>query len=97
MPKKHHILIFQIHDSAEQLLNKVPKRCLPSELGGDISIKEMVEMWKEELAAKRERLLSFDAMNLLSDRGIIRSKNTPSQDETGTGSLPGSFRKLELD
>lgn len=95
--RKFLFLILQIHDSAEQLLTKVPKRCLPSELGGDISVKEMVEMWKEELAAKRERLLGFDVMNLLSDRGIIRSKNTPSQDDTGTGSLPGSFRKLELD
>lgn len=46
---------------------------------------------------KRKRLLSFDDMNLLSDRGIIRRRKPPAQDDTGTGSLPGSFRKLELD
>ncbi|KAJ8925055.1 hypothetical protein NQ315_001226 [Exocentrus adspersus] len=88
---------FTIHDSRDQLLAKVPKRCLPKEFGGELPAKEMIEMWKEELAGKRERLLSFDAMNLVSDRGIIRSKNAPTQDDTGTGSLPGSFRKLELD
>ncbi|XP_018569220.1 alpha-tocopherol transfer protein-like [Anoplophora glabripennis] len=88
---------FAVHDCTDQLLTKIPKRCLPLELGGEIPSKEMVDMWKEELSAKRDRLLGFDAMNLLSDKGIIRSKNTPSQDDTGSGSLPGSFRKLELD
>lgn len=59
--------------------------------------KDMVQLWKEELAAKRELLLTYDKMNLLSDRGIICRKNTPAQDDTGSGSLPGSFRKLEVD
>lgn len=58
---------------------------------------EMVQMWLEELCAKRKRLLSFNDMNLLSDRGIIKRRNTPSTDSTGDGSLPGSFRKLDLD
>lgn len=62
-----------------------------------MSAKHMIQMWREELAAKRERLLSFDAINLLSDRGIISRRNRPSEDNTGVGSLPGSFRKLELD
>lgn len=60
-------------------------------------VKDMIQMWKEELVTKRDRLLSFDAINLLSDRGIIRRKNMPVEDNTGVGSLPGSFRKLELD
>lgn len=58
---------------------------------------EMVDMWLEELSAKRKRLLSFNAMTLLSDRGIIRRRNGPAEDNTGSGSLPGSFRKLDLD
>lgn len=75
----------------------VDRRCLPVEFGGDMPASEMIEMWLEELDTKRKRLLSFDAMNLLSDRGIVRRRNTPAEDNTGDGSLPGSFRKLELD
>lgn len=54
-------------------------------------------MWKNELANKRDRLLSFDQMTLISDQGIIRRRTNIGQDNTGEGSLPGSFRKLELD
>ncbi|KAJ8970196.1 hypothetical protein NQ314_001343 [Rhamnusium bicolor] len=88
---------FVIHDSKEKLLNRVDKLCLPFEFGGEMPAKEMIQMWKEELNAKRERLLSFDSINLLSDRGIIRTRNITAHDNTGTESLPGSFRKLELD
>ncbi|RZC35208.1 alpha-tocopherol transfer protein-like, partial [Asbolus verrucosus] len=86
-----------IHNSLSDLHNKVNKRCLPLELGGMMPIEDMIELWKDELAAKREILLSYDTMNLLSDRGIIRKNNAPTLDDTGTGSLPGSFRKLEVD
>lgn len=54
-------------------------------------------MWLEELCTKRKRLLSFNDMNLLNDRGIIKRSKTPFTDSTGDGSLPGSFRKLDLD
>ncbi|XP_074028766.1 cellular retinaldehyde binding protein isoform X2 [Leptinotarsa decemlineata] len=84
-----------VHASRDRLHEKVDKRCLPLEFGGEMPAKEMIEMWKEELAAKRKRLMSLDAMNLLSDRGIIRRKKPSVQDDEG--SLPGSFRKLELD
>lgn len=57
---------------------------------------EMIDMWKKELAENRDRLMSLDKMNLLSDQGIIRRRDK-CEDKTGTGSLPGSFRKLELD
>lgn len=77
--------------------NKVNKKCLPLELGGVMPAKEMIELWEKELAAKRELLLSYDDMNLLSDRGIICRRNSSNQDNTGAGSLPGSFRKLEVD
>lgn len=56
----------------------------------------MIELWKQELAVNRDRLLSYDTMNLLSDKGIIRRRDKV-EDLTGSGSLPGSFRKLELD
>ncbi|XP_072385395.1 clavesin-1 [Diabrotica undecimpunctata] len=84
-----------IHSSLEQLHKKVSKHCLPAELGGDMPEKEMIRLWKQELEAKRKRLLSYDEMNLLSDRGIIRRRKPPSIDETG--SLAGSFRQLQVD
>lgn len=87
----------QIHSSMKDIIKHVDKQCLPLEFGGDIPSQTMIELWKEELAEKRQRLLSFDTMNLISAAGIITSKNSPTNDDTGIGSLPGSFRKLELD
>lgn len=58
---------------------------------------EMITLWKKELEAKRERLLSYDKMMLLSDRGIIRRRNKNLLTKDEVGSVPGSFRKLELD
>ncbi|CAH1366631.1 retinaldehyde-binding protein 1 [Tenebrio molitor] len=91
---KNRILI---HKSWTELQNKVNKKCLPLEFGGIMPMRDMIELWKKELASKRELLLSYDIMNLLSDRGIICRRNAPAQDDTGVGSLPGSFRKLEVD
>ncbi|KAJ8976905.1 hypothetical protein NQ317_014076 [Molorchus minor] len=68
---------FTIFTSKEELVEKVDPHCLPLEFGGKMPAEEMVALWKEELAAKRKRLLCFDAMELLSDKGIIRSKNAP--------------------
>ncbi|XP_049818844.1 retinaldehyde-binding protein 1 [Aethina tumida] len=87
----------KIHSSMKDIVKHVDKQCLPLEFGGDIPSQTMIELWKEELAEKRQRLLSFDTMNLISAAGIITSKNSPTNDDTGIGSLPGSFRKLELD
>jgi hypothetical protein len=90
-------IFFKIHKSWTELQNKVNKKCLPLEFGGIMPMRDMIELWKKELASKRELLLSYDIMNLLSDRGIICRRNAPAQDDTGVGSLPGSFRKLEVD
>ncbi|XP_056641497.1 clavesin-2-like [Diorhabda carinulata] len=86
-----------VHSSIDQLHTKVNRRCLPSELGGDIPSKEMIRLWKAELEGKRKRLLSYDDMNLLSDRGIIRRRKPVNLDENGISDLPGSFRKLDFD
>lgn len=74
----------------------IDPKILPKEYGGDIPLAEMIEMWKRELADNRDRLIALDSINLLSDQGIIRRRDKVD-DKTGTGSLPGSFRKLELD
>lgn len=80
------------YDSEEQLHGVLDSMLLPSEYGGVMPMSEMVELWKQELAAKRNRLLSYDKMNLLSDEGIIRRKTKIDQDN-----LSGSFRKLDFD
>ncbi|KAK5637887.1 hypothetical protein RI129_000190 [Pyrocoelia pectoralis] len=83
----------KLHDTMEQLHQTLDPSLLPSEYGGIMSSKEMAELWIKELANKRERLLSFDKMNLLSDRGIIRRRSKINEAD----SLNGSFRRLDVD
>ncbi|XP_050507718.1 retinaldehyde-binding protein 1-like [Diabrotica virgifera virgifera] len=83
-------------DDAEKIKKDLGAQCLPKEMGGVVPLQEMVELFKEELKAKRERILSYDNIKLLSDQGIIRKKN-PSTDNIETGSVNGSFRKLNID
>ncbi|ENN76065.1 retinaldehyde-binding protein 1 [Dendroctonus ponderosae] len=85
---------FMVHDSMESLFDKVDKRCLPKEMGGEISREQMVASWQTELEKMRKRLLTIDQIELLSDRGIICSRNAA---RNALNTLSGSFRKLELD
>lgn len=66
---------------------------MPKEYGGVMPMAEMIDLWKKELASKRDRLMSYDTIKLLSDRGIIRRKNKLLTDSMSSG----SFRKLEVD
>lgn len=90
-------IYLQIYDKKTDLHDKIDCKLLPKEYGGVMPMSEMIKQWKQELEAKRERLLSYDSIKLLSDRGIIRrrSKNILVTDEVG--GVPGSFRKLEVD
>lgn len=88
---------FQIYDNTKDVLKNVDPQVLPKEYGGVMPIAEMVELWKQELAKKRDRLLSYDRMKLLSDRGIITRRNKLTGCSLEDGSVIGSFRKLEVD
>ncbi|GJQ77894.1 hypothetical protein Trydic_g16146 [Trypoxylus dichotomus] len=88
---RDRILLFESQAEVHKYVN--PK-VLPKEYGGDMPIPDMIALWKQELMEKRQRLLSFDAMRLLSDKGIITRKNNKAVDEFG---VHGSFRKLEVD
>lgn len=57
---------------------------------------EMIDMWKRELASKRDLMMALDKMKILSDKGIIRSDNNNNNKSPGD-SISGSFRKLEVD
>lgn len=86
-----------LYDSIEEIQKKLGKKCLPLEMGGEVSQKDMIALFKEELAEKRDRLLSFDKIKLRSDKGIITRRNNPKVDLTGNGCLDGSFRRLDID
>jgi len=93
-----------IHSTERDLLKGVEPDCLPAELGGNVTMSDMIEAWKAELASKRELILSLDKMVLLTDRGIQR-KSTYNEEKSNNGpsfvsqieSIEGSFRKLEFD
>lgn len=83
----------KIHSNSSEMLQDLDKDVLPKEYGGIMPMAQMIDMWKKEMVAKRERLLSFDKMQLLSDRGIIRRNNNDLNMEN----VQGSFRKLDID
>ncbi|XP_037930753.1 alpha-tocopherol transfer protein-like [Teleopsis dalmanni] len=93
-----------IYTNEADLVKTVDAHCLPRELGGEIPMKAMIQMWKAELASKREMILRIDNSKLLSDRGIQgKGSYTPEKASNGTNfvsqieSIAGSFRKLEFD
>ncbi|XP_034481136.1 alpha-tocopherol transfer protein-like [Drosophila innubila] len=93
-----------IYGSEKELMKGVDAECLPQEMGGSMPMRQMIELWKQELAAKRDLVLSLDQSTLLSDRGIQR-RSSYNSEKTSTGtnfvsqieSIEGSFRKLEFD
>ncbi|XP_058974922.1 clavesin-2-like [Musca domestica] len=93
-----------VYTSDKDLHKAVDPECLPLELGGKIPQKEMVELWKRELAEKRDIILQLDEMKLLTDRGILRKSSHNSEKSSNQPtfvsqieSIQGSFRKLEFD
>lgn len=85
----------QIHKSLDELHQKVDKKILPKEYGGEVPISEMVEKLKVRLKAQREQVLALDDMYIEIDE-----KNCPlvseMNEELGIG-LEGSFKKLIVD
>lgn len=90
-----------MHVTVPDLCRKVDPACLPKELGGTMPMAEMIELWKMELAAKRNLVLSSANMRILSDRGIVSrngtDRNNNSNSSLGMETITGSFRKLEVD
>lgn len=79
----------------DELHQKVDKKILPKEYGGEIPLAEMVEKLKAKLKAQREQVLALDDMYIEIDE-----KNCPlvseMNEELGIG-LEGSFKKLIVD
>lgn len=93
-----------VYTNDKDVCKVVDTECLPLELGGKMPLKEMVELWKQELAQKRDIILNIDQMKLVSDRGIQRKSSYNSEKSSAQPtfvsqieSIQGSFRKLEFD
>jgi len=68
----------KVHKNSNQLVKHVPQRILPKEYGGVVPMKDMIDQWKLELVAKRDRMLALDqmAVDLKRDSAeISRSSN----------------------
>ncbi|XP_055377268.1 clavesin-2 isoform X2 [Condylostylus longicornis] len=98
---------FHAYTNIKELRKNVDVECLPKEMGGIMPMKEMIELWKKELLARRESVIALDKMRLTSDRGIITSRNRNNvtinnindikKNEKVDHKLIGNFKKLELD
>ncbi|CAH2036011.1 unnamed protein product, partial [Iphiclides podalirius] len=89
---------------------EIDKSLLPREYGGVMPMKEMIDLWKAELASKRDTLLLNDKMavrlELYSEAAregavsALRARNgCADRDSVGDAmrGLTGNFRKLEVD
>ncbi|XP_041987482.1 alpha-tocopherol transfer protein-like [Aricia agestis] len=90
---------------------EIDKSVLPQEYGGKMPMKEMIELWKEEMEAKRDTLLMNDKMavrlELYSEaarEGAISALRAGANTCAGADAvgdamrgLTGNFRKLEVD
>lgn len=91
---------FMTHTNNASLQKHIDPACLPAEMGGTIPLAEMVELWKRELAAKRDTVIGLDKMKILDDRDIITKhskRHSNNQMKIQMDSIAGSFRKLEVD
>lgn len=60
----------------------------------------MIQIWREELAQKREQIIALDNMKILNDRGIIGRRHEEGHKSNKLllcNDVIGNFRKLELD
>uniref|UniRef100_A0A2S2PB09 Retinaldehyde-binding protein 1 n=1 Tax=Schizaphis graminum TaxID=13262 RepID=A0A2S2PB09_SCHGA len=91
----------KMYNSLSELHEKLDKKVLPKEYGGEMPMAEMIRLWKKELLENREKLLALDNMRLLSDRNIITRKTKAEINHhsliSGFDQINGSFRKLEVD
>ncbi|KAG7313391.1 hypothetical protein JYU34_000509 [Plutella xylostella] len=90
---------------------EIDQSLLPKEYGGDMPMKEMIELWKVELEAKRERLLLNDKLAVRLEmyseaarEGAVSALRSGANTCAGADAvgdamrgLTGNFRKLEVD
>ncbi|XP_053624909.1 alpha-tocopherol transfer protein-like [Plodia interpunctella] len=99
----------RLYSAAEDV--EIDKKLLPKEYGGVMPMKEMIDLWKEELAAKRDILLLNDKMAVRLEmyseaarEGAVSALRSGANTCAGADAvgdamrgLTGNFRKLEVD
>ncbi|RVE51042.1 hypothetical protein evm_004333 [Chilo suppressalis] len=83
-----------VHSNQSQLHKCLDPSCLPTVHGGKIPMHDMVAYTRQLLFDQRKNVCALNEMEILSTRGILSSRGKPLKD---TGSVEGSFRKLEID
>lgn len=79
----------------EELYDKIDKKILPKEYGGEIPLAEMLDKFKMTLKEKREKILALDDMYIEIDEKTCPLVSEMNE-ELGIG-LEGSFKKLTVD
>ncbi|CAK1588061.1 unnamed protein product [Parnassius mnemosyne] len=99
----------RLYTAVEEI--ELDKSLLPQEYGGTMPMKEMIELWKKELASKRDILLLNDKMAVRLEMyseaaregavSALRAGNNSCSGADTVGDamrgLTGNFRKLEVD
>lgn len=84
-----------MYKSIEEMHEKIDKKILPKEYGGEVPLEEMLEKFKALLKEKREKILALDDMYIEVDEKscpLVSEMN----EELGIG-IDGSFKKLMVD
>jgi len=92
-----------VYKSDEDFKKLFDASLLPEEYGGKIPMAEMIEMFKNEIQERQDRLVALDEMRVDMKLMTSMSKggdtcgNTVAKQIVGGIGLAGSFRKLEID
>lgn len=84
-----------MYKSVEELHEKINKKILPKEYGGEVPLEEMLEKFQALLKEKRDRILALDDMYIEIDEKTCPLVSEMNE-ELGIG-LDGSFKKLTVD
>lgn len=84
-----------MYKSVEELYEKVDRKMLPKEYGGEVPLAEMVEKFQATLKQKREAILALDDMYIEIDEKTCPLVSEMNE-ELGIG-IDGSFKKLTVD
>lgn len=85
----------QIHKSLDELHQKVDRKILPKEYGGEVPLSEMIQNLKVKLKERRDQVLALDDMYIEIDERTCPLVSEMNE-ELGIG-LEGSFKKLIVD
>lgn len=92
-----------VYKSEEDMKKNLDVALLPAEYGGRIPMKDMIDMFKEEIRQRQDRLMALDNMHIdipmmttMAKTGESCGAALAKEVLTGKG-IAGSFRKLEID